>query len=857
MSNPSRAPRETSEMIDRKAFLPDCHYKFLYEEPAAGEKLNRWRKESKEITSLTGLVDRLANLDMQVAEPFVVPKELTLDAAALNSDKPLRACAKKAALATRPRTKVAKTALELAYKLLPDGIKEEVYDRSKVLALVDAGAEYTIGRFEMAYPKKGSRITHPISREEAEWGWETEVGRHLGSRSAALEMREAGKLEPLPLWGEEGSLTVHTNRNATTGFPVLANAREEEVMHLVQRITTSVEEELTAALARDEVGGVEKWIRKAERERPFLVALQGKAKADFYKEAKAEQRQLRFYNSMPRHMSMLVQSASQVLERESKSIVDDNRCHSASGTAMNHGGMRKLVEALDAQCLTEQEGHSRMGDDSFCAIVVEELGSREGNPFEWVTVVYLFALDASNFDLTQHADLTFHPHAVLFEILSVIKLMSAQILHAYQRARLVVLMLTLNYVLKHGGPSGLPLQSKVNGVIMGVAIRRLFAELRRLNQNGTPLSEEIVARAIKKVGDGMGLVVRLEQFVRVELRSTQAERAPVSYALSQTKFLYLGYHFYNEAGVVCGHADMARTIAQMRYPALGWVAEKEQLHGLEVGRLAATFLAWGRPTRDLRPAFDAIRAHLLDSLAKILAQGGNIENPKLVWNTQMSALMAPEEMEDGTEDKDARASLKGLYRTLSRSYDDLWLQDSDEVSTASEFSDEEQEETSFLPPASSTSLDLVKFIKKAPSRAPTKKTAGRNPNTKVFAPALPPRNPMSRLHENAGWSRERVDIQFGSFADEVDEEAELPQEEEFRRAQEEAERAVERDEADRERARQAAEEARLARMDALSDDEEDYFRPANGEEVDQDEAEYRQGLQQAAHRQLGSNPFST
>lgn len=851
MSNPAVAPRQQSEPIDLEKSLPDCHYGFMYADPAPGETMNEWRKESKTLTSLDGLVKQLSKLDMRVEEPFTIPKELTLDDAGRKSAKPFRATAKKGAMVPRKRTKIAKDALETAYVLLPPGIKEEVAQRSRELSMVDAGAEFTIGRFVAAYPKVGSKIQAPITRAEAEWGWETEVGSHLGSRPAALELREQGKLNLLPMWAPEGMLAVKTNRNATTGFPVLANAREAEVMALVQELTVEIDAELQAAYTADPDKGVEAWLRKAEKERPFLVALQGKAKADFYKEAKAKLRMLRFYNSMPRHMTLVIQRASQVLERESRSINDDNRCHSASGTAMNHGGMKKLVRSLDEQCRREEEGHSRMGDDSMCAIVVTELEVREGVD-TWVTYVLMFALDCSNFDLTQHGKLTKHVHGVLLEILGVIDQVSAQLLHAYQRERLVVLMLTLAYTLLHGGPSGLPLQSKVNGVIMGVAIKRLYVALRALVDAGTGLTEEVVSAAIKKVGDAMGLVVRLEQYAKVELSTTYQQENPVTYALTQTKFLYLGYHFYNEEGIVCGHADMARTMAQMRYPSLLWVTQREELHGLEIGRLAATFLSWGRPTRDLRPAFDAIRAFLLDQLDKKLSQGGNVENPKLVWNTQASALMAPEELPDGTEDTDAKASLAGLYRTLAKSYDQLWLGDDAEETLSSASETSETDVSLSPPPPAAGSLRLQQYSKTVPSRGPTKKTAGRNPNTKVFQPALPPRNPMARLHENAGWQRGRGEqISFGDF-DSPDEEYAGAQEEEAvetaRRAQEAADEALDRAEADRERARQAATEARLERAGELSDDDQDYFGdPRGGIRVDQDEGEYLQGLQQAAY----------
>lgn len=734
MSNPSRAPRE---FVDGKFTerMPDCHFPFMYAEPATERekrlKKNAWELVMNDAKNLDLLVPQLSVLDMEVREPFVIPREHTVDPTAFQSSKPFFALAKKGRIATRPRTDHARDVCNVAYPLLPEGWRNLVREKALDLALVDGGAEFTLGRLLKAYPAKGSRISQPITRAEARVAWREEVGSLLTDPTEFLTYTTEDERRPYPMFTDEvGGRAVRVNLKANNGFPVLGKGDNAEAREKYLALAVSVRGELEAAYAKDPIGGVWQWLRTAEKERPWLVALQGKAKADYYSAEKTEKKMLRFYNAMGRQIMLNIQSATQVVEDLAQSILDHPGNRSSSGVALNRGGAAKLVEALEDQLAFDERGHTRMGDDSW--VVIQLAG-----------FLLEFALDCSNFDLTQHAELTEEVHREGREIDSRVDPVAAQLLYAYRRQRLVVAMLRLAYQFSHGGPSGLPGQSKVNGVIMGVAIARATDEIeRRVNVDGADPTAELVAAVLAGVGRGMGITIKLEQYRLTPLTSTAAEENPIKHALSKAPFLYLGYYFYNEDGVVAVHADMPRSLAQMRYPTLKWMKTSDETRTMEVARLASTVLSWGRPTADLLPAFDAIKFELLKRLTAEITVNGDYEDTRLRWAVQAGAAAGDEETLGQT-----LGSLSGIKRALERTWDELWLEDGS--------SSADEEEGTIVRTTPVERIDLRTKTKPA-SRQPTNKTAGRNPNTKVFAPALPPRNPMARVHENAGWTRGRV-----------------------------------------------------------------------------------------------------
>lgn len=725
-------------------FHPDCHFPFVYAEPPPGQEQNEWQKGLKAGKHLELLVGKLRTLDVTTAQPFIIPKEYTVSKEAYATPKPFRAMAKKGNPTFRARTRIAKEVVQAAYTLLPEDVKKVAWERAQDLALVDAGAEATLGRLLQYYPKRGPVHLVPVTRAEAERAWREELGATLCDPEAMQLLREDEAIERLAFSGPEGSRRVHMNVRAGNGFPVHGTANDPEALKIVLGLADMVRGELEQAHSEDPIRGVELWMRQQERERPWLVALQGKAKGDYYKGEKVQNKMLRFYNNLGRQMSLNIQTGSQVLEEIAQSVLSDPvNNHSASGVALNHGGAGALVQALSTQLAQHNKAHVRMGDDSWVQMLLQ--GDDD--------VLLMFALDCSSFDLTQHNRVTQEIHGVLRKIFARVEPIAAALLHTYQRSRLVVVMLTLAYHLTHGGPSGLPLQSKVNGALMGVAIARVTSKLEALQDGGYVIDEEVVGEVVKEAGDELGLTVKLEQcsFTRIPPATN-----PLEYALARQPFLFIGYNFYYEHRVLSVYADLPRTLAQMRYPTLTWEPDKGRHDVMEVARAASTMLAWGRPTGELQPAFDAARALCLSKLDALLAAGGDVDADKLRWAVFVSPFLDEEEAEE------QRASLKGLRGALARHWDTMWLEDGS-VSSA-----EPELEVETPPAVVPTEADSAAGRLAPPTRKPTDKTAGRNPNTKVFAPAKPPRNPMTRVHENAGYTRAGVrEADLNAVAQEV------------------------------------------------------------------------------------------
>lgn len=740
MSNPARAERfPLTRPGARRDYHPDCHVQYMSASPPEGAKTNAWQDRMRRAQDLKLVVEGLKELDMEMAAPFMIPREHTVAREAFNSAKPFYALAKKGRVSTRPRTNDARVVAQAAYALLPPDVKVEVFDRATVTFLADGGAEFTMGRFDTAYPKKGSRVFQPITPLEAHNGWLSEVGPVLCDKDqfAAYVDDAERSLYALYATEENAERVVRANLSAGNGYPVLGKGSDDEARSKYLGLAESVLAELEAAHAQDADRGVEKWLYTAFEERPWLVALMGKAKADYITPDKLWALKMRFYNVLGRHMALLIQQATQPFEELSQSVLDGGVCRSSSGLALNRGGAAKLVDALENQLGAEEQGHTRMGDDSWLQRVV---------PVDERLHLLMLALDASNFDLTQHADLTREVHKRLLALLSQIDALRAQLLHSYQRKRLVTLVERVSAYLRHGGPSGLPLQSKVNGVVMGVAIERVFKRLDRLQEEGSTFTQAEVSRELAFVGRGMGISIKLEQYSLTPLRPSE-ERQPVRAALRRAPFLYLGYNFYCEDGRVGVYADMPRTMAQLRYPSLTWVDSAQEMRRMEASRLAATVLSWGEPTRALTPAFDAARKAARKLVATEINKNGDWEDSRLRWATQLSAQLGPDV---------PIGSLRALALALDQPYADFWQGGDVDISPASSEREEEGVFTVLSLPEAGVALPSAASMAPPaalPSRKPTYKTAGRNPPTKVFAPALPPRPPQYRAHESLQWVR--------------------------------------------------------------------------------------------------------
>lgn len=148
-----------------------------------------------------------------------------------------------------------------------------------------------------------------------------------------------------------------------------------------------------------------------------------------------------------------MQVATQVMESLKKPITLDSASHTGIGMDLTHAGAELMINNMEFQLRKDGLAYVHVGDDSF---VVKHLPRDR---------LLLYALDCSSFDLTQHADMTAVVHQVMREHLRRIDVVAAELWYAMVRKRMVVLMGTLVYIMRHAGPSGMPLQSMTNDIL--------------------------------------------------------------------------------------------------------------------------------------------------------------------------------------------------------------------------------------------------------------------------------------------------------------------------------------------------------------------------------------------------------
>lgn len=730
MSNPAVAPTVPFSLA--QDFPPLAEWDFLGTEDH--------RVLCKAAKSLPAVVAILQQLDVEVRSTIVIPKQHTVCPQAFQSPKDFLALAKKGKLAARVSSHFAFEQLKPLWRNLPDSMRSDVADYMRAVSYVDGGAEFSLGRLLEYAPLKGIRNARmrPPSAAEAALAL-----RHNGVN---LDRLPAHAYKAYPLIAREGERTVRGNPKAGTGFPVCGRSNDAEAMVKVSRLAVTVRKEVVQAAL--EPGGVWGWLRKAEAERPWLVTLQGKAKADYYKRSKVESKQMRFYNTFPKQMMLNMQLATQPLEDTKQSVFTSHEVHSTVGISLTRGGAAELVAALESQLKTKRRGagmaYVHCGDDTWIVYVT----------FDGRTL--WFALDCSSFDLTQHDIITKPLHQSIHRELVRIDKPAGDLWYSYMRERQVVVALTVNVKTKHWGTSGAPLQSLVNGCLMDVACQRLERNLAAAEESGLGLDEELVEGIVHRVGESLGLRVRLEQFKDHGVTGT------LRGILQREKFLFIGYQFYAAwDGHVAVHCDLPRQATQFRFPTTKWLAKGQEFQVMEAMRCGSSLINWGVFTPDLEPAVEAMRTSVLAFIDETIARYGDVVHPSLRWAVTESPF--------GLE---TLSSLSGLRAALARDPRVLWLHPEPELPSISvledipfeggDWADDDLEEEQAaerarlgLPPRPEPLLRLpaaASATSSTPSTHPPRwLNAGRPPPTAVWLPDRPPA--PRRPTRSEGWAR--------------------------------------------------------------------------------------------------------
>lgn len=651
----------------------------------------------------------LAGLDMEQEDTFVIPRHLTTDRRVLESNKPQMGIAQTGVPTARPRSFFAKTLVNAAYPKLPItgfASQERVGEAMKARVFASGGTECTLGRIQKAYPARGVRPRLPVSALEAEAA--------MGRCGLVMEHLPAPALVPYPIVALPGQVSVTVNPNSDNGFPVLGKWGDPKAAQMCYELAMTVRQEI------DKMGGdAWRWLRTAEKSKPYLVAVRGKAKGDYYSQDKVVGARMRFYNAFPRQVMLNMQTATQVMEQNARSVVSGVDVHSGMGVSLTHGGAGAMVEALEEQLKAHGWAYVHVGDDSW---VIVRVGDK----------LIMFALDCSNFDLTQHGLVTEEVHKAFRRQLRCIDPVAADLWYAYARERLVVVVDAVVRRWKHAGPSGMPLQSKVNDVLMDVLINRLRGAVRTW-------TEPIVAEAVERVAADMGFSVKLEQYTELAAES-------IVDFLQREPFLFVGYYFHVRGGEVRVCADIPRTFAQVPYPSAGWTREKKDLQIIEAMRLGSISLNLGLPPADVEAAVQTFRDGAKNLVRDTLARFGDQVDERLRWAVQESPFGAT-----------TVPSLAGLLRALDRDPKLLWQPEAPLPATSqfvaltwadSVAEEEEREEAqygvSYRRPRADLSVRAVQLPKvPAHTHPSTSRNDGRPAPTAVWGPPREARQPVA------------------------------------------------------------------------------------------------------------------
>lgn len=438
---------------------------------------------------------------------------------------------------------------------------------------------------------------------------------------------------------------VESNIHADNGFPVGGTWSTPGAQDKVHSILEGIIEELTEAIGSEveplAIARIaEQFVYRYQKEKPSLVATKAKCKADYINESKVLSQQGRFYNVLPRQFVLLMQMATQPYEKNTRSIMEDPLLHSAQKLVLVRGGANYLVEALDEQLHKDDYAYVHVGDDSWVAY------RRPDNQ------ICMFALDCSAFDLTQHRTVMRAVHEAFRDDLAQIDPVAAGIWYAFMRQRLTVMEQTATILVKDGGPSGNPMQSKVNDVAMDVLIRRT---IEKLTGNETEAS---LNKLLGRVGADMGFKIKLEQF-HVFDKPTIAE------GLELRPFQFVGFYFYRRSsGLVYPFIDLPRMMSQLPYPGGGKREnDNSKFAQKEAVRLASTALGTG-----IAPEGYAAQEALFQETSALLASAvansvDGLDEVDLEW--QMQSDVHALSLEDMSE---FAHSLKGLYLAFAEGW---------------------------------------------------------------------------------------------------------------------------------------------------------------------------------------------
>jgi len=241
-------------------------------------------------------------------------------------------------------------------------------------------------------------------------------------------------------------------------------------------------------------------------------------------------------------------------------------------------------------------------------------------------------------------------------------------------------------------------------MLMRILISRLLVHLK---VDGEAPSEEALERSISSVAGGLGLVVRLEQYMVLPVESVRE-------ALEIRPFLYVGYYFHIMGDRVAVFADFPRAVVGLQYPTIRWIKDPAEVNAMEAVRLGSVVLSMGEPPAHMEAAMARARSVVI----------GRLEREAKNTGARVGAAFQESAYGPHLEEK----SMLGLARALRRPVSAVWG-DVVVVRVA---------EALQLPRPIRCPVPRERIAECADTHAPTRLNDGRPPSRVVWAPNRPP-----------------------------------------------------------------------------------------------------------------------
>lgn len=556
-----------------------------------------------------------------------IPRELTRDAAYYGRGAQNRvAVAQSGPIQIGTRSTIAQRNMAVAFQKLPkEGFPpftQEFVER-KITDVV-----YAKGGIETCYRRILDYMRARNDRIDLDVPSPREVKEALKYCGYGDEVM-AG-LESLDLSFDRES-HVKVNPHSSNGFPVCGTPSDPDAFQQVLRLARMISRELRTRRIEPlnsppvSFSTVAQWYSWNIEHRPWLVLALGKVKGDYYSKEKVQKHMLRFYNVVPRQLMLVMQQATQSAEGNALNCNTSREyfVRSAKGISYTKGGADEMVNQLQRELDRRRMAWVHAGDDTLVVI----------GDARWGYVI--FSVDASSFDLTQHADVMAPIIEEMRVMLGRINADAADLWAEFQKRRIVAMGKGLVVEMTHGGPSGSPMQSVKNDVLMEIFMARLYGRVNPMALNYELPSPEELDSYIREVGTGLDLRVRLEDrfYSRVPWDRIDEDPWMIKDALKSRPFLFLGYYLYTDelTGKVLPYIDIARSMAQRPFRGSKWLKSAREFEVAEAMRLGSQIMGCGVPWPSLREAHEAQRQHVLELLESALRTYGDTTSDLLRW----------------------------------------------------------------------------------------------------------------------------------------------------------------------------------------------------------------------------------